>query len=278
MEQHEIPRQITTFEFKLVGFMTLKQFIYLLVFFPLAYIVLSLFPIPLLNILLASLIAFFGIALAFIPINDRPMDVYIKNFIKRVIMPTQYYYRKSNPQQLILGVPQIQHDQQEQIKQEESKQKLFKYLLMKKKDDFLQKQKEQKRKEEVKKALNEPIPNNLNINRVIVDNEAIINIDSSTSLSNQQTKKQPFLTGIIKNKNDTLLPGILVYIKDQNNNTLRLLKTNHLGFFSSYNSLPEGIYDIEIKDPNQRHIFDKIKIDLKEENPKPFEFFSKELI
>src|SRR5438270_526220 len=34
MEQHAIPRQITSFEFKLIGFMTLKQFLYLLVFLP----------------------------------------------------------------------------------------------------------------------------------------------------------------------------------------------------------------------------------------------------
>jgi len=46
MEQHAVPRQITTFEFKLIGFMTLRQFIYLLVFIPLGVVVYFLFPIP----------------------------------------------------------------------------------------------------------------------------------------------------------------------------------------------------------------------------------------
>ena len=278
MEQHEIPRQITTFEFKLIGFMTLKQFIYLLVFFPIAYLVLSVFPIPYLNILLAAIIAFFGIALAFIPINDRPLDVFIKNFIKRVMLPTQFYYKKTDFQQAVLQAPQTQQIKQEVIKHEETKQKLFKYLFTRKKSDGIDQQIEIKRKENIKKALDMPIPKDLNINSGVVEHEASIKVDTSSNQTPQQQIKKPFLTGIVKNKKEVLLPGMLIYIKDQNNNVLRLLKSNQYGTFSSFNPLTSGIYDIEIKDPNQRHIFDRIKIDLKEENPKPFEFFSKELI
>jgi len=93
-----------------------------------------------------------------------------------------------------------------------------------------------------------------------------------------QSVKQPFLKGVVKNRKQIPLPGILVYINDQNNNPLRLLKTNITGNFESYNNLPEGVYDVEIKDPNNKHMFDKIKINLKNQNPEPFEFFSKELI
>ena len=75
MEQHPIPRQITTFEFKLIGFMTLKQFLYLVVFVPAAYVVFKLFPIPFLNFLLALAVAGIGAALAFVPIQDKPLAV-----------------------------------------------------------------------------------------------------------------------------------------------------------------------------------------------------------
>ena len=60
MEQHAIPRQITSFEFKLIGFMTLKQFLYLVIFAPIGYIVYVLFPIPLLNIILGIVVGGMG--------------------------------------------------------------------------------------------------------------------------------------------------------------------------------------------------------------------------
>ena len=92
-----MPRQITTFEFKLIGFLTLKQFIYLAVFIPLGFIMFKLVPIPLLNILAAVLVGGGGVAFAFVPVNDRPLDVWIKNFMKSITSPTQFTYHKKNP-------------------------------------------------------------------------------------------------------------------------------------------------------------------------------------
>jgi len=172
MEQHPVPRQITTFEFKLVGFMTLRQFLYLLVFFPIAYIVMSTFPIPYLNIFLAAIIVFFGIALAFIPINDRPMDVYIKNFMKRVFSPTQYYYQKTNSFATTVQTYSDKQKKDELTKHKESKQILLKYLSQKKKDDINNKQQELKRKQEIEKELKTPLTNNLNISNKIAQHEA----------------------------------------------------------------------------------------------------------
>src|SRR5688572_7940001 len=96
MDQHPIPRQITTFEFKLIGFMTLKQFLYLVIFCPIGYIVANIIPIPIVNILVGVLIGGIGAAFAFIPIMDRPLDVWIKNMIKRLNSPTQYFFHKKN--------------------------------------------------------------------------------------------------------------------------------------------------------------------------------------
>ena len=255
MEQHPVPRQITTFEFKLIGFMTLKQFIYLVVFLPTAYVVLSIFPIPIVNIFLAFIVAFMGVAFAFIPINDRPLDVYIKNFIKRIIYPTQYYYQKSGIQNTA-QINQTTTSQDIINSHLETNQKLAQYLSQNKtSSNKTVVQTDQKRKEEIKNALDLPIPK-----------------------APVSTAKTPFLKGVLKNRKQTPLPNILIYINDQNNNPLRLLKTNTGGVFESYNKLPEGVYDLEIKDPNNKHMFDKIKINLKEQNLEPFEFFSKELI
>lgn len=90
--------------------------------------------------------------------------------------------------------------------------------------------------------------------------------------------KHPFFTGIIKNNRRIPLPGILVYIKDKQNNPIRILKTNPHGVFATYSSLPTGIYVVEIKDPNQHYFFDKMNIEVESSNPKPFEFQSRELL
>src|SRR3989304_5650035 len=95
MDHHPIPRQITSFEFKLVGFLTIKQFIYLIIFVALGFVVYSLFPIPILNIFFALITAGAGAAFAFLPINDRPLDVWIKNLLKRLTSPTQYQFKKN---------------------------------------------------------------------------------------------------------------------------------------------------------------------------------------
>ncbi len=131
MEQHPIPRQITTFEFKLIGFMTLTQFIYLVVFIPLAYVVFKIFPIPFLNVLLAFMVALLGLALAFLPVNSRPLDVWIKNFYKRMISPTQYFYHKQNPSLNYLSNLYFDQDPHKVEAHIQAQEKLTQYLASK---------------------------------------------------------------------------------------------------------------------------------------------------
>lgn len=266
MEQHPIPRQITTFEFKLIGFMTLRQFIYLVVFFPLAYVIFRLFPIPILNILLALIVAVFGIMLAFFPVNDQPLDVFIKNFVKRLTSPTQFFYKKSNsPIKFLTGVS-ASTDPKTVITHIESQGKLSKYL------------------HQTQKATNST-PNTKQQKqslRGILENPVEVKQEEQPTQTPQAPPapvvKKPFLTGLIKNNKQIPLPGILIYIKDQKDTPLRLLKTNPHGIFATYNKLPSGEYNVEIKDPKGTFFFDTMKIKLEDTNTKPLEFFSKELL
>jgi hypothetical protein len=106
MIEHPVPRQITTFEFKLIGELTIKQFGFLL-FGSIGAIVLY-FLVPgfaFLNIIVAAVPALLGIGFAFFPINERPMDIWLKNLINRLLSPTQYYFKKNNrPPKILMGV------------------------------------------------------------------------------------------------------------------------------------------------------------------------------
>jgi hypothetical protein len=89
---------------------------------------------------------------------------------------------------------------------------------------------------------------------------------------------QPFLTGIVKTGKRIPLPGVMIYMKDQSGNPVRLMKSNPHGVFASYNPVPPGSYVLEIKDPNGMYFFDTMNISVRETNPLPVEIMSKEIL
>lgn len=97
MEQHPVPQNVTTFQFRLIGDMTLKQFGYLAGGAILSYVSYKL-PLPLfLNWPLAILFALGGFGFAFVPVEERPMDVWVLSFFKSIYSPTQYVWKKNVP-------------------------------------------------------------------------------------------------------------------------------------------------------------------------------------
>jgi len=94
MEQHPVPQNVTTFQFRLVGDMTIRQFGYLAGGIILGYISYKL-PLPFFFTWpLAIASGLLGFGLAFVPIEERPMDVWIASFIKNVYNPTQWVWQK----------------------------------------------------------------------------------------------------------------------------------------------------------------------------------------
>jgi hypothetical protein len=269
MEQHPIPRQITTFEFKLIGFLTIKQFIYLLVFVPLGLLVYALFPVPILNILLGIVVALIGVVFAFVPINDRPMEIWIRNLIKRLTSPTQYFFKKQNPAIYFLKNLVFTDDPHRVMSHIDSQQKLSKYLSNKVPVN------NQSRKQEISNLFTDSFSSLLGKKSIKTTGPSLSN-GQPTITSNI---KVPFLTGIIKNYKQTALTGILVYIKKEStSDPIRILKTNSHGVFATYNSLPPSDYFFEAKDPKGSFFFDTIKIKVESVNEKPIEIASKELI
>ena len=409
MEQHPIPRQITTFEFKLIGFMTLKQFVYLIVGFPLAYIVYILFPIPLLNILLGVLVAAGACVMAFVPIMDRSVDEWVKNVYKRLQNPTQYYYQKNNEPLYFLKDLYFLADPHHMIAHVESKEKLSEYLSRTR-----QKQRPNYRKKEIGTLLTTdttdlnkkpvvsanpapmPVPTT-GITQPVVAQQAGSGWNMAASVSSSmpsvppvvaqtqpsmagtsvqppipvqvippapevpapvtpqitapdvpqmpvvppqpslepqeaasqprlqmvtealedpvkpqaplvtpqiippgagamsnsagtagttapqlqsmpQKTAEPFFMGVVYNSKKIPIPGILVYVKDDQDKPMRLMKTNPHGVFATYSALPPNTYTFEIKDPNGTYFFDTMKLSVEQTNPNPFEFHSNEIL
>lgn len=261
MDQHSIPRQITTFEFKLIGFMTLRQFIYLVVFLPFGYVVYMLFPVPIVNIVLGIIVGLVGMALAFFPINERPLDVWIKNMLKSLTSSTQYTYHKNNQPIFLLQDLVFTSDPHRTSAHIESQKKLNNYLNKNKPEE----EKQKRPPLQIFSVTKKP-------------REKSTQIQTQRSDAPQIGEKKIFLAGSIKNNKKISLPGVLVYVKDQGGTTIRLLKTNPHGVFATYSPIQPGEYLFEVKDPNGTYFFDTMKIKIEADNPRPLEFCSKEIL
>lgn len=89
-QAHPIPQNVTNFEFHLVGDMTLKQFAYLAAGVGFAFLIFTTLstvqPIIAWPIIVIS--ALLGVAFAFLPIQERPLDHWVVAFFKAIFKPT----------------------------------------------------------------------------------------------------------------------------------------------------------------------------------------------
>lgn len=93
-EQHPIPQQISAYQFKLVGDMTLKQFFQVAGGALVALVIYSSSFAPYIKWPLILLSFLTGVALAFFPLEDRPLSKWIVLFLKAIYSPTLYVWRR----------------------------------------------------------------------------------------------------------------------------------------------------------------------------------------
>lgn len=95
IQQHPLPQDISSYRFRLIGDMTLKQFASLGACIVLAIIVYSI-PLPFFfkyPIVFAFLLL--GIGMAFVPVQGRSLDIWLIAFIKSIYSPTQYVWKRT---------------------------------------------------------------------------------------------------------------------------------------------------------------------------------------
>lgn len=94
MESHPIPQQISSYQFRLVGDMTLKQF-FQLAGCCLVSIIFYAAKIPaFIKWPFIILFALLGVALAFLPFEDRPLETWILSFFRNIYSPTIFVWKK----------------------------------------------------------------------------------------------------------------------------------------------------------------------------------------
>lgn len=274
MENHPIPQDVTGFQFKLIGDMTVKQFAYLATGIVLAW---TFFQLPIFFIIklpVCALLALLGIGLAFIPIAGRPMDVMIGNFIKALLRPTQFVYEKK-------GAPFFSETSPLATKQNPAIDPSrapdpYKPMLS---------------AQRVASApTHKPDPVHISVPIVtMVDSQSNplappaeelitapppaadkkpalqmmqMKIQRPASFAPQQyTPDSPnLIVGAARDSRGNPLPNILIEVKDKDKNPIRAFKTNEVGRFASATPILNGTYTIEFEDPRGQNRFETTTI------------------
>lgn len=272
MEQHPVPQNVTTFQFRLIGDMTLKQFGYLCAGAILAYISYKL-PLPFFFAWpLTVFFALLGIGFAFVPVEERPMDVWVLSFFKSIYSPTQYIWSRSvtapqskvtppapsfppEPQKPQVPATQPPPDQKDKDAQRvrllDLQQQLTKLLTEK---SVMEEELIRLRRAAPTQVVAPPTKN-------AGDTIKIITPQTATKSGLPRLTTFPnVVTGIVKDTAGNLLPSVLVTVRDTDGVPLRAFKTNRLGQFAASTPLPPGTYLVEVEDPRDRYVFDRAQI------------------
>lgn len=101
MDQHPVPQNITSYEFRLVGDMTLKQFFQLAGGGIVGVIIYQL-PLPFfVKWPLIFVAVGIGAALAFVPVQGRPFSQWLTAFFGAIYAPTEYYWSPTSNEQIV---------------------------------------------------------------------------------------------------------------------------------------------------------------------------------
>jgi len=128
--QHAVPQNIMSVEFKLVGNLTVRQFVYLVIGGISSYLAFTSHLPFIWKWFFIAILGLGSLALSFIPLGDRGLDQWIKNFIKSISNPTQMVWRKSleTPQRFLSDYANLVKSEVVTLSPTKSRKALTKYL------------------------------------------------------------------------------------------------------------------------------------------------------
>lgn len=280
MEQHPIPQQISSYEFKLVGDMTLKQFLKAAAGIVLAILINSTKMLPIFKWPFMLVVGASGLILAFVPFEDRPLEAWIASFIRSIYSPTIYTYKRNGSKNwLDLDLTKKTEKSEEDLvkhkkgsflgskleikklveEEAKAKEKVFK------KDDIvlenrpIVKNNESEVKEELKKAddwRDKETNLNLKTEKLNATGKVIFGEIPMPDIPDVPN----VIVGMATDNKGKIVDGIIVEIQDEHGNPSRVLKTNSLGQFKTTTPLANGRYLIISE--KDGYNFDRVNIDL----------------
>lgn len=306
IQQHPVPQHIASYEFRLIGEMTLKQFGWLISGTVVALIIYGL-PIPgFFKWPLVTLIAFAGFAFAFLPMGERPLHTWLFAFFKAVFSPTLFVWKKKVQKPEVFAVPTKAPLPAKVPIPPADKAKLAEYLrtlpsgkipsqIEKNEEEFLQQIGKlfQTTLVPITPQPASQVPSTLHVARLprepikpskkVVLSKPRPTKQKPTPVTAKSGPHLPFpepptrpnmLVGMVLDKNGEMLEGTILEIRNSQGMPVRALRTNKLGQFIIATPLPNDIYEIETE--KEGYDFDIIELETKGEIIEPIEIKAKQ--
>ncbi len=263
IEGHPIPQDITGFQFRIIGDLTIKQFAYLAIGLLLGWIFFIL-PIPLIiKVPLGGLSAGIGIFFAFVRIQGRSADMMLSLFFKAVLKPNEYVYNKQTGEALpVITSPQLSTVSPVNPTQLPTPEKNETHQTAPLNTDTPhlanQLAKALEEKEQLEKQLS-------TLKQQLQQHPSVASTPQplpqiKTPLDTLSPDSPNLILGSIKDPRGNVLPNILIEVKDKSDNPVRAFKTNAQGKFASATPLLNGKYTIHFEDPKGEQQFAVITI------------------
>lgn len=306
MEQHPIPQQITSYEFKLVGEMTLKQFAKAAGGIIIALVINA---APLIFFIKWPLIFIFavgGLALAFVPFQDRPLETWLLAFLKSIYNPTMFIYKKGRPKNW-LDIDMAKNWIQIVADEKKEQQEMLENKPIKKKsqiDEFIgslpsvNREKETIKNDELritneKVIIDEVKPSSLGNydepkeekqNENVVIGSAGLNLkrDIQGATGEIVFGQIPMpnipdlpnlVVGMVLDSVGKIVEEAIVEIQDVEGNPSRVLRTNSLGQFRTSTQMTSGDYLIVTEKEGMK--FDRVKLSIDGKIVQPVKIIAK---
>ena len=294
MEQHAIPQQISSYEFKLVGDMTLKQFLKAAAGIVIALLINSTKIVVLIKWPLMFIFGGLGLALAFLPLEDRPLETWIFSFIKSIYAPTIFIYNKKNGDNWLVRPISGEEDEAKpvvnknlfvsvkkqttegtmtlnqkggygklaEIKQEDSQNITNvqnKEVIDELKETSVKEELLPTPKTEVVEEINsrtQGVDLNLKKDKLEATGKAVF---GSIPMPNRPDIPN-IIVGMATNSEGKIIDGVIIEIQDEHGAPTRVIKTNSLGQFKISTPLANGRYLIIAE--KDGYNFDRVNVDL----------------
>lgn len=294
MEQHPVPQHIASYEFRLVGDMTIRQFVQLAAGVGVALIFYAT-PLPAyFKWPLIFFSGFLGFAFAFMPIEERPLSQWVVAFFKAIFSPTLYTWKKKTTVLdffRLKGIGLTPGKMAAPIPSPDKKQ-LGEYLATlpaaKTEDDWGTKEEQfMKQIASLFQGATLPATTSLPLREPAVSGQplppfpspappkqAVVEAKLSTQLPIPAPPTRPnILVGMVTDKKGEIIEGAILEIRNSQKIPVRALRTNRLGQFQIATALENDAYEIEVE--KEGFQFDIIKIEAKGEIIKPIEIKAK---
>ena len=279
MKQHPIPQDITNYKFHLIGQMTLKQFAILAAAVILAFIIFKTNLIGIIKWPLIFITVGLGAMIAFVPIEERPLDHWISTFFKNIYRPTKFFWKKANkiPDLFSYKITSSQEDffAPDVNLNPARKQRIFEYLKSiptdEKVDEF-----DAQENERISKILGDF--NSVKVDQEDLDVEAkkqekpelktrIRKLKSPQAFVMQNEHLPNQIFGLILDEKDQAVAEAIIEIQDQDGQSLRILKSDDRGNFSIGKSLANGSYQVLAEKNEHKYLSIQVELTGKILNP-----------